>query len=384
MPTIYTAVRGTANAQTENVRVRDVSPALQLLEPDEGPLTTIMAKFRKVRVFNPQVEWFEDELLPRFDTLSADLTAGAATMTVNNYQRFRSGDLVKINNVEVIRVGADPTSSTVTITRAVGTTSAQAAVSGNNLFIMSNSTAENAAAPSLLSTQKVRQFNYAQIIRDPFGHSQTAIDSKTYGGDDPAFQRRKFLLEHKRKIENALIHGERYEDTSGTQYQHSTSGCLAYIISNVQDMAGETTEAEFEDWIRRNFRFGSKNKLLFSSPVATSVINGFGRDKIRLAQGEKTYGITMSEYQNAGRKVMIVEHNQLSNDLQTDITGIAGYVICLDINDLELCHMGEVLTRFKENIQANNIDGVQNEYRSQISLRLWHERKHGLAKGITS
>ena len=96
-PTLITAVRGTDTFSDETRRARDVSPALQQLEPDAGPLITLMSKLRSRAATDPKFEWFEDQLLPRFDTLGADLTAAATTMTVTNYKFFRKGDLVRVN-----------------------------------------------------------------------------------------------------------------------------------------------------------------------------------------------------------------------------------------------------------------------------------------------
>src|SRR3990167_4646186 len=107
---VLTNARGTLNANTENVRVRDASLGIKELEPDLGKLVTFMASIpgAATRAINPQVEWVEDEFNPRFDTLAANLTAGALTMEVSNFQYLKAGHLVKIANGEVVRGSRAP------------------------------------------------------------------------------------------------------------------------------------------------------------------------------------------------------------------------------------------------------------------------------------
>ena len=102
--TLVTTVRSVGTLNTEDRRVRDVSPSLIQLEPDAGPLTTLLGKVKSKPTVDPLIEWFEDELLPRFSTLSGDITAAATTMTVANPTYFRAGDIVS---------GLQPRTSTI-------------------------------------------------------------------------------------------------------------------------------------------------------------------------------------------------------------------------------------------------------------------------------
>ena len=154
MPTLVTTSRGTGVLGTETRRVRDVSPSLSQLDPDAGPLVTLLSKLKKRATVDPKIEWFEDELLPRFDKLDAALTSSATTMTVVNYKYFRAGDIVRVNKGELVRVDTTPTTVTVTIVRAAGETSAAAGSSGDQLHIIGNSNEEGATRRALLSTQR--------------------------------------------------------------------------------------------------------------------------------------------------------------------------------------------------------------------------------------
>ena len=122
---------------------------------------------------------------------------------------------------------------------------------------------------------------------------------------------------------------------------------------------------------------------MFCSPKVIGVINGFSRGKLETRSGEDSYGVTMTKYQNAGRKVMLVENKQFTNDSQTDLSGIAGYAVCLDLADLKLKFMSDSVVMYKPNVQANDTDGREDQYLSDVGLALAQERKHGVLVGVT-
>ncbi len=384
MPTVNQGVRGTGVLTTETRRSRDVTPSLLQLEPDAAPLTTIMARVRKRATEDPKFEWFEDELNPRFDQLGAAIADGVATsMTVDNPTYFRKGDLVKIANSEVVRVTATPTANPVSIKRGVGETAASAHADNSRLHILSPSAQEGATRRDLLSTERVPQFNYAQIIKTPYGVTNTNKGTKQFAGQDLDEERAKKLIEHKRSIEEAILFGERHLDSSGTHPQRATRGLIKFVTTNVTDAGGTLTEAEFEDFLRPAYRYGSKQKVLFCSPKVIQVINSFGREKLQTFSDERTYGVTMTQYKNAGRMVMLVEHVLFTNDSLTDLTDIAGYALLLDMMDLELRYMRGQVVMLEEDIQGNDEDQKIDQYLSELGIEAHLEKKHALLTGVT-
>lgn len=383
MPSLVTTARGTGTLTTETRRTRDVSPLIAQLEGDAGPLVTLLMRLRSKAATDPKFEWFEDELLPRFDILgSTALTAAAASMVVTNYKYFRAGDLVKVNRAEIVRVTTTPTSTTVAIDRSIGATAAAAAAAGSQLHIIGNSNEENASSRALLSTIRQAKYNYCQIFRHPFGYTATAAATNTFGGKDPEVEKAKQLIEHKKDIELSFLLGEASEDTSGTHPERTTGGMEEFITTNVQDMGGTLTEAEFNDFMRRVFRYGSNERVCVGSPLFMTVMSNLAAGKLQTRNDEKIYGVTLSRYQSAGRVIELVEHKLLNNDSLTDLAGIAGWAFVLDIADLMIRYMNGRFTVLKENIQANDVDGRQDEYLSEVGLQLEQERKHGLATGV--
>lgn len=382
-PTLITAVRGSDNQNTETRRTRDVSPALAQLEPDAGPLVTITSKTRSKAATDPKFEWFEDQLLPRFDTLGGTLGAGDATMTVTNYKFFRKGDLVRVNKKEVVIVTTTPTTTSVAIQRAFGETSAQSGATGQQLHIIGNSSEEGASRRDLLSTQRVPQYNYCGIIRDPFGITKTALATKTFAGMDFTEEQMKTLIEHKKNIELMHLAGERYEDTTGTKPKRASRGMRNWIATNVKLVNGSLTENSLDSHLRVCYRYGQKVKLGLLSPIAAQAVNGFAKDKLRVLDMGKTYGVSMTRYENAGRVLLLIEHVLMTNDDLNDFSGLAGEAHIIDIEDVQARYLNGRLTVHNENIQSPDQDQRIDEFLSEVGLEVHLERKHGSLLGIT-
>lgn len=384
MPNAPTLIQGSRDTQTlsnETRRSRDVNPALSQLEPDAGPLTTMLTKLRKKGATDPKVEWFEDQLLPRFDILGADVGAGDATITVTNFRYFRAGDLVRINKSEIVRVTTTPTTTVVAVSRGFGEIAGKAALNGQQLHILGNTNAEGASVRSLLSTQRVPVFNYLQILRDPWGVSKTQKATASFAGQDWTEEAQKQLIEHKKHMELILMAGQRKEDTSSAPIR-ATRGFEQFLSSNVTAINGALTETLMDNFLRTCFRYGSKTKVMINSPIAAMAINGFAKPKLRLMPKDKTYGITLTAYEMAGRTVLLHESVLMTNNDLNDFSGLAGESYTVDMEDLTLRYLQGRFAIHNENIQQPDADGRIDEYLSEFGLELHQEAFHGKMTGI--
>ena len=93
--------------------------------------------------------------------------------------------------------------------------------------------------------------------------------------------------------------------------------------------------------------------------------------------------MTMTQYQNAGRQLMLVEEVLLTNDSLNDLTGIAGHAILVDTNNIKLAYLQGLGTKLHENVQNPGIDGRVDEYRTKFGLKVFLDQTHGLLTGIT-
>jgi hypothetical protein len=181
--------------------------------------------------------------------------------------------------------------------------------------------------------------------------------------------------------------GELKQDTSNETNLRMYKGVLSFIATNVKDAGGSLTESELEDFIRRCFRYGSKKKLMACSGKLLTIINSFGREKLEFRASEQTYGVTMTQYKNAGRMLDLIEHPLLENSSLTDLTGLAGTGIVLDIADLSFRFLkGRYMKRTEVLAGKDSTlsDFIIGEILTEGCIQLEQEKKHGELTGATS
>ena len=73
----------------QSQRVIDMDDKIAELEPNASPLVVLLKKLRRVQAISPKVEWLEQVLMPRYDTLSASATSAATAIPVSQPTYYR-------------------------------------------------------------------------------------------------------------------------------------------------------------------------------------------------------------------------------------------------------------------------------------------------------
>lgn len=146
----------------------DVSDLVAIASPHETPLLDALGDgARPAR--STVHEWLEDALLPNSDTINdstyTDATADT-TFVVSNVGRFRIGDQIRVSGAaEVMLVTAvNSGTSTLTVVRGYGGTTASALGNGLTVNILGNAALEGDAADAARFTARSRKTNYTQIF----------------------------------------------------------------------------------------------------------------------------------------------------------------------------------------------------------------------------
>lgn len=372
MPTILVGPEASTDNTDNNPR--DMDAPVHELEPNVAPFLLLLNKLKKKKATNPKIEWLEDEHLPRITTLSASAASNATTLAVTA-DYFRAGD--------VVRITAGGWAFLVTATAAnsisgvkIGGTAQASAASSAELFIVSSANAEGASLREIKYTQLVTASNYCQNLRTPFGVTGTEQATEHYGGDERKRLQNKKGQEHARDIENTLFFGAR--DLKNTN-QRTAGGIKEFISTNVTNDSGGTTEAEWLTFLKSAFRYGSEEKWAFCSPTAIAAIEGYARSNIKTAGSSdhaSTYGIKMSQYVSGQGVVNLVRHRDWN-----DSSVYGGYVFLVDMDAVTYRPLRE--TKLKTNVHAPDYDGFKDEYQTEFSLQVEHERRHALLTGVS-
>lgn len=383
MPSTVAGVRGTASILQDRIKI-DISDTIHLLEPSAYPLITTMNSLDKVKpAHQPTVRWMEDELEPLTDLVNGALTAAAVGITVDNGGWWRVGDLLFVpRNDELCRVTA-VAGNLLTVVRSIGSVAAAAIVDDEPIWNLGPAQREGDTSRSLLSTLEVEQSNRTQIVRTPFGTTNTQSATDLYDGNDFDYQARKSAIMHLVKLERILLWGQTSTVQVAGQPLRTMTGIYQFIQTNRIDVGGVLTESEFDAFCEVAFRYGGTDqKLLITSGRVIQAINNFSKEKMTTYSGESTYGLDLHEYQSPFGRVLLAYHRQFVGDIYS------GHGLLIDPDKIWLRPLrggrssGNLAIRVT-NIQANDEDSRKDEYLTECSLEFQSEKAHALLTGVT-
>lgn len=363
-------------------RVVDMDPVIKQLEPDDAPFTVMLSQVSSRPAKSQKVEWLSDQLVPRLTTLAAAVLIGDTTITVatGTGAYFRPNDILRLANGENVKVTSIAT-DVLTVTRSIGSVAASAVSTATDVIKIGNASSEGATLGDIRMTQQVANYNYCQIQRDPLGFTNTLIQSDLYGGNEPQYEAKKKMMEHRRQIENTLFFGQR-DLATGASPTGFCGGLADFISSNITTVGGNLTESGFATFLRTGFRYGSRNKVLFASPLVVSALSSFPQGKLALPSSDvKSYGVSLMEYRGAnGGTVKIVEKRDWL-DFSTTSNQIGSWAVLVDMDDVVMRPLRK--TVLLPNRQAPDRDSTIQEYLTEFSLQVGVEQNHAILRGVT-
>jgi len=396
------AARDTATSYAEGRLIVDATDKIFLLEPNKHPLVTLLTNVGKVydgkawvgssmlkqATGNPEFTWFEDVYGGRYAKVAASYSSSATSIDVtgagsNSAYIFTVGDVVKnARSGENFLVTAITDSDTIAVTSGFGTTATAAGNAGDGLFIIGNVNEENSGVRNVNTTRSVAQRNYTQIFKTTIALSNTEKSSNLYGGPDLPYQRAKKGTEHALDIERAFWFGEKKYDTSGTQGhpRRATGGVLEFLISGnsyVQNQGGPLTAPDLNTFLREGFTYGNSEKMLFAGGLVLQAINEIARGQVLTKTGDTTYGVKISQWMTAFGTINIV-HNPLF------VEEYAGYAFLLDMECFKYRFLQDRDTKLETNVQTPGLDGIVDQYISEVGLQRMQAPRHALLKGVTA
>jgi hypothetical protein len=384
------AVRSTSSFNsfvTETSNVRDVSTRLLNLEPDRTPLYVLTNNSkRKVNVYSPRIEFFQDADLVMVGTSNATVANAttAPTLTVLDNTIFGINDVVSIQapaattvQEELVQVVGLSGTQSIVVTRgfagtAIGTVSATA-----SLKILGVCQSEVGAIQSPRTPIKTPCTSGAQIFEWPMGISRTAAATKIYG-DRPERARLQWLgmRRQKMEIENAGIFGVYSEQLNGTASMYTSMGVRNIITSYLTDAGGATTPTTlrvFLDWSRFAFRYGSPEKLLMSAPIVKEAMDYWAANKQLVKAEDKVFGVSLKRFVTSNGNWLI------ANNYNFD-AGAADEALGIDLPSVEYCPLvnnGQNLdTRLYPDFDPTNPKLLRDLILTQAGWRIWHQARH--------
>ena len=373
---LSTQARGNNNILANRIVV-DMSEVISDLNPSAAPLLQLTKKLGTKECSNPKFEWMEDDIMGRWTTSVNAQGAGDTTVAVaaGTVALFAVNDLVKVVTTgEILRVTGISTDS-LTVTRAFGVTAAGAITAGGKLINLGNANMQGSGAPAEKYNNPVPMFNYTQIFKTPFSVTNTLDATELYGQKEVDRLRKKKGIEHAQSIELSLLFGERKMLTAGVEQPiTATGGVLQFLAgcgNSLTKALASTTSADFELFCEKVFTYGSKEKVVLSSPNLITLVNSFGLGRLQVTSNETAFGMKVTRYETPHGDLMFVKHPLLTQ-------GYSGYGIVLDMEELKYRPLRGRDTVLKTNLQLPDEDGTKDMYITEAGLELRMQSKHGL------
>lgn len=364
-------------------RVVNMKDKIFMLEPSATPLTLLISKLNKASCFSPKFEWLEDRAMPITDTVNGTSTAAQTTVIVDTVANFHPNSLWKVAATsEVVFVSSiDTTNSTLTVVRSIGSAPAAQIDDGATLVYLGGAAAESALAEEPRQVTTTNEYNYTQIFRTGFAVSNTEAASKLYGGPRLPYLHKARGIDHAKGIELAFLFGGR--DIHGSEARRYTGGVQELIATNSTAMAS-VDHAKIQNASVVDFRYGSSSKMLFTSRasikainIAASVGGNATYGQLTAYSGDKTFGLDIRELIAVGGRYNLVPHDLFVADL-------ASLGLVVDLDNMAYRYLEGRDTKLRKEIQANDRDGRQDEFISEVGLERRLEESHAEWTGITS
>jgi len=404
MPSLVTGQRDTLNIETGRIK-KDVEAKIALLDPQVSPLMTAISTIGRqyVRDGNGSVkvngvpvlkkattssrfEWWEDQLLGTKSNvnLTAGYSSSDTSIVVDDGTIFFAGAVIwNPRTSEILECSAVST-NTLTVRRGVGNGGTGVAILNRDEFIViGNVYPEGAVSRTSKSTLETNVYNYTQIIRTPVEITETMKNTDTFTEDEWKYQVAKAGVEHLKSMERTLWFGKREQSTNSANNadgkpKRFTGGILSHFLqTNVMTAPATLTEAEWDSFLEVALRKGSTMKYVFCSSRVLTVVSNFAKNKLQTKIDDKTYGVSIHEYQSPHGTVKLVK-----NPIFDETEYTSGHAVALDMNNIKYRYLQNRDTKFLDNRQENDRDGQKGEYLTEMGLQLQLESEMAVLKGV--
>lgn len=377
------------NVVVQGIRKIDVREDILRYDPDAAPLTVITSRIASAPTVNPEFTWYEQDRPTRRTTTTT--TGTGTTITVADLGLFQEHDIWRNTgvgeNIRVVQVNGTSGSGTIEVVRGASPVSFN---SGDELLRVGTAQPEGDTSKPPKSYNPTKKTNYTEIFRTTYAATRTWQQSESIlRGTDWEGRAGDAMMEHLLDLEGAALWGVARETLTGDHPRRETGGAYSFIATNVSDVGGQMTEAEFFATFPGLFRYGSKSKFAFSGSVPIGVVNAYARGKLEVIQADQddTYGVSILKYRGPEGTLNFAKHQ-----LMDDSTEYAKHILVLDLNSkngprkryLTGGEYGSSDTHIREHIEETDRDGRKDEILSEVGWEWGLEKQHGYIKNITS
>ncbi len=361
-------------------------------------LTAFMALLESKPTTHPVYNYFIKSLHSRtlYINNGAGYAANDTSLVVDDSASGQANNLVRAGDIllntstnEQMRVVSDPSgSTTITVSRGIGTVAPAAMTDNDQLMIISSAYEDFSNVPSGLSTNPSEIQNYVQILRQPFGISGTAAASTLATGDGvPMTEMEREALERMSiSVELMFLFGQKKSTTVNGEQLYTSNGIINHIrtnsstgFSNLVDAGGTASLDNLLTWSETAFSYGSPEKLLLCGNKAITTLNKIvlANSTYQIGGNTSMYGMNFTELVTPHGTWFITKH-----PLFTTNTTWNKYMLSIDTEQIMYRYMNGRDLDLITNREDNGVDGAIDEFFAQIGGQWGHADTHMLIQNV--
>lgn len=396
----------TTNNLTQDLAKKSFAGLITRLMPQgSAPLFGMTAMLGTETAVATEHGFFTKTMLFPQLTLQGGQSATDTIFNVVNTNNILPGMIMRVDSTfENVIINSILSLTQVSVSRAVGSTSAQAIAGSVNLYQVGNAFEEASLRPNALNINPVRITNLTQIFRNTWGISDTIRATLMIAGEsNQAESKQDCAAFHAVDIEKALFFGQKSQGTRNGQPFRTMDGLInivgnlsyypaSYSAANV-NIAGSTTNyTQLENFLDPVFNQSTDPKVanervLFVGGTAHKVINTIGRlnGTYFLSDGQTSYGLQFSSFKTTRGMFRLIEHPLFNTNPSWSKMAVA-----VDLSTFKVAYLGDRKTQHrgfnedKSQAQDNGIDAVGGTLTTEMTCVVKNPPANAIMYNLTA
>ena len=342
----------TSASAPQNLNAISFAQAITRLMPNgTAPLFGLTSLLKDETASNIEHGYFTKTMIFPSVTLTAAVADGAATtFTVADTSNIVPGDLLMAESTqEIVQVLTVPNSTSITVTRAVGSVAAAAIANGVSLRTVGNAFEEGSVRPSAVSIIATRYVNNTQIFRNSWAVTKTAAAIPQIAGAGYVSESKQDCAAlHAMAIEKALFFGQKFMGTKNGQPFHTMEGIVRRVTdaapSNITTLGATTNWTQLEAALDPTLQTvtdpkGGNIRTMFVGGTARRVLHNIARlnSSYQITTAETAWGLQIDTIKAPRGTFEIIEH-PLFNAYGASSAWAKMAVIC-DLNAFSMAYL---------------------------------------------
>jgi hypothetical protein len=325
----------------------------------EATLFGLTALAREETAVQIEHGYFSKTMLFPSVVMGASALSTDTTLTVASTTNILPGMVLQVDTTkENIIVNTVASATSITVTRGVGTTAAQAIANSVNLWMIGNASEEGSTRPQSLYIAPARVINYTQIFRNSWSLSESARATDVIAGmDTTAEHKADAAAFHAADIEKMLFFGQKFQGTRNSQPFRCSGGLVEAVSqnapSNITTLASTTNYTQLEAALDpvfniRTDKASAPNRIAFVGGVARRVIHQICRlNSTYFVDSQKTeWGLQFDTIRIPRGEIQLVEHPLFNAFGQT--SSLAKMAVVVDPATFNVAYLKGRKTTHKE------------------------------------